>query len=124
VSGAGRKAEVAVDLVHDSDIELGELGGRGDGGEKRSGGVTGSDVVGGNSGLISSNVVSQVSSDVDSGSDRETSGGGKLRHVEDIDGSGGGHASGGVFNSEVGSLVSLECHFASRAWDEGSLQHI
>jgi len=123
VGGVRGQANVTVDFVQDTDVELTELGSRCDGGKEGPGGVAGSHVVRTEAGLIPREVVREVSSYESTRGDADASGGGELGHVEDVEGPGGDDAASGVFHAEIGSLVGLEGHFAPLAWDEGGLQY-
>jgi len=124
VSSARGKGEVLVHFVQDTNIELSELIGRCNRGEHGSGGVASSNIVGREASLITREVVREVSTEVDCGRDTDAGRCGEFGHVEHIERSSGGHFSSGVLQSEISSLLSLECHFAARAWDEGGLQNI
>lgn len=117
------QANVTVHFVKNTNVELAELGSRCDGGKERSSGITGSNVVRGETSLIPRDVVGEVPSHEGTGSNTDASGGGELGHVEHIKRSGGDDAAGGVFDSKVGSLVGLEGHFAPLAWHEGSFEN-
>lgn len=124
MSSAGGKRKVIAHLVHDTNIELSELIGRCNRGEHRSGGVASSNIVGREASLIPGEVVREVSTEVDCGSDTDAGRCGETGHVEHIERSGGGHFSSSVLQSKISSLVRLECHFAARAWNEGGFQNI
>ena len=116
------QANVTVHFVKNTDVELAELGSRCDRGKERSGGITGSNVVRGETGLIPRDVVGEIPSHKSTGGNTDASRGGELGHVEHIERSSGDDAAGGVFDSKIGPLVGLEGHFASVAWLERSFE--
>ena len=124
MSSARGKREVLVHFVQDTDIELTELIGGCDRGVHGSGGVASSNIVRREASLITREVVGEVSTEVDCGRDTNAGRCGEFGHVKHIERSSGGHFSSGVLQSKISSLVSLECHFAARAWDEGGFQNI
>lgn len=104
MGGVGGQANVIIHFVQDPHVELTELGSGCNGGKERPGGIAGSHVVRGETGLIPREVVREVSPDKGSGGDADAGGGGEFGHVEDVERSGGDDAAGGVFDSEIGSL--------------------
>jgi hypothetical protein len=123
VGGGGGEREVGVDLVDAADVDAGQVGGRGDGGEEFALAVGGADVIGREAGLAGEGV-GGVAAYAEAGGQAEAGGGGDLGHVLDVEDAGGVEVALGVVDAEVGSLVALEGELDALAGDEAGLEDL
>lgn len=123
MGGGGGEREVGVDLVDAADVDAGQVGGRGDGGEEFALAVGGADVIGREAGLAGEGV-GGVAAYAEAGGQAEAGGGGDLGHVLDVEDAGGVEVALGVVDAEVGSLVALEGELDALAGDEAGLEDL